>query len=65
MDCDSVEALQAFALADAFVNQYGVDVFHVRQAYQFVDSSVVSYIAFQSWIIVSPFFCCHAEHRHI
>ena len=65
LDSNCVEFLQSVALRNIVVYQYGVDIFHIREAYQFIDSSVVAYIAFQVGVGFTPVFGCHSEQGYI
>ena len=47
------------------IDKHGIDIFHVRQAYKFVDGSIVADISFQVGIRLSPLLGGHAEHSHI
>ena len=46
LDGNLVELHKTFALGHTVVDEYGVDVLHVRQADEFVDGGVVADVAF-------------------
>jgi hypothetical protein len=64
-DGDSVQLYQPFAPGKSFVDEYGVDVFHVREANQPVDSGAVADVAFQVGVRFAPCSGSRAEERHV
>ena len=48
-----------------FIDEYCIDILHIREAYQLVDGSIVADIALEFWIGLAPLFGSHAKHRHI
>ena len=47
-----VESNKSFFLRHSLIDEYGIDVFHVRQAYQFIDGGIIADVAFQVRICI-------------
>ena len=56
LNCNLIEFDKPFALRHSIINQYSIDVLHIREANQFIDSSVVTDIPFEVGIGLSPLF---------
>lgn len=56
LDSDAVEAVEAIALGHAFVDEDSVEVFHVAEANQLIDSGIVSDVALLPRVGFAPFF---------
>ena len=54
LDCNLVELYQAFALRHTVVDKDGIDILHVREADEFVDSGIVADVAFQFCLVSKP-----------
>ena len=65
MDSYLVELDKPLVLWHALFDEYGIEILHVRQANQFVDSGIISDIALQVGVCFPPLLCCHAEHGHV
>ena len=52
-------------MGKTLVDEDGIEVLHIRQANQLVDSGIVAYVAFLVCICLSPLLGCHSEHRHV
>ena len=60
-----VQLHKSLSLRHALLDENSIEVFHIRQAYEFVDCGVVAYVTFEVWIGFTPLFCRYTEHRHI
>ena len=60
-----IQLYQSLALGQALVDEHGIQVFHVRQADQLIDSGIVAYVALLVGIHLTPLFCRHAKHGNI
>ena len=60
-----VEFDEPFSLRHALSDEYGIEVFHVRQADQFVDGGIIADVAFAVGVGFAPLLCRHAEHRYV
>ena len=47
------------------VDKHCVDVLHVQETDEFVDSGIVADVALEFWIGLAPLFGSHAEHGDI
>ena len=65
LDGNLIQLNQSFALGQALVNEHGIEVLHVRQANQLIDSGIVTDVAFLVCIRLPPLFGSHAEHRYV
>ena len=65
MDGDLVQFHKSLALRQTLTDENRIEVFHIRQAYKFVDCGVVAYVAFQVRVSIAPLLCRYAEHRHV
>ena len=45
-----VELHESFALGHTVVDEYGIDIFHVREANKLIDGGIVTDIALEVWI---------------
>ena len=52
-----VEFMETFALRHAFVNEDSVEILHITQTNQLIDSCIVADIAFILRMSIAPFFC--------
>ena len=46
LDSNLIEFNEPFTLGHPIIDKHSVDILHIRQAYQFIDSSIVADIAF-------------------
>ncbi len=46
LDGNLIEFYKPFSLWNTIIDKHGIDIFHIRQAYQFVDGGVVADISF-------------------
>ena len=65
LDGNLIEFDKPFTLWNTLVDKHGIDILHIWQAYQFVDGGIVTDIALQVGIGLSPLLGGHAEHGHI
>lgn len=62
---DAVQADEPFPLGYALLYEHRIQALHVRQAYQFVDGSIVADVAFQVGMLVAPIQGGHSEECHV
>ena len=65
LDGNLVEFYQALTLRHSVIDENGIDILHIRKAYQFIYGSIVADVAFQFWIGFAPLLGCHAEHSDV
>jgi len=46
LDGNLIEFHKPFSLWNTIIDEHGIDILHIRQAYQFVDCGIVANIAF-------------------
>ena len=56
---------KSFTLSHALLDENSIEVLHIRQANQLIDSGIVTDIAFLVCIRLPPLFGSHAEHRYV
>ena len=62
LDGNLIEFYKPFSLWNTIIDKHGIDILHIRQAYQFVDGGIVTDIAFQIGICLSPLLGGHSGH---
>ena len=65
LDGNLIEFHKSFALWYSIIDKHGIDILHIRKAYQFVDSGIVTDIALHVWICLSPLLGSHSKHSYI
>ena len=65
LDGYPVQSHEPFALRYALVYEYGVQVFHIGEADQFIDGGIVTDIALQTRILLTPHPGGHPEHGYV
>lgn len=65
LDGYPIQSHEPFALRYALVYEYGVQVFHIGEADQFIDGGIVTDIALQTGILLTPHPGGHPEHGHV
>ena len=61
LNSDLVEFLQAFGLGHAIVDKHSIDILHITQTNQLIDSCIVAHVALQIRICSAPFLGCHSK----
>lgn len=65
MDRYLIKLNQTFLLCHTLFNKHRIEILHVGETYKFIDRGVITDIAFEVGIGVTPLFRCHTEHSHI
>ena len=65
LDGNPVQFQQTLLLIHTFLDENGIQVFHVRKADQFIDRGIIPNITLQIRMRLPPFESCHPEHGHI
>ena len=65
LDGDFVQFNQTLALRNTLVDEYGIEVLHIRQANQLIYGGIVTNVAFLVSICLTPLLGCHAKHGYI
>ncbi len=60
-----VQFYKPFTLRHLLVDECGIEILHIAQSDQLVDGSIVTVIAFQNGILLTPHLRSHAEHGHV
>ena len=65
MDGYLIEFYKSLSLWNSLLDKYSIQIFHIGQAYKFIDGGIIPNITFQVRIVFPPFLCCHSKHRYI
>ena len=60
-----VKADKPFVLRQAIVDENGIQILHIREANQLVDTGIVAHVSFEAGMRVAPFEGGHAKHGYI
>ena len=65
LDGNLIQLDKPFALWHTIVDKNGVDIFHIREADEFVNGGIVADIVLEVGVCLAPLFGGHAKHGHV